>query len=87
MEDKKVNIKSTREYFNLTIGELLEQNEYGYTKEENLLYDKGLSVTFFDDMNEYIEEKEAFIHYLSKRELEVFVELITINERIAVVAK
>jgi hypothetical protein len=81
-----MNIKTTGEYFNLNVDELLITNEHGYTKEENLLFDEGLDVTFFDDIGEYEEEKEGFNNWLLERNFEVKAVLKTINGRIAFIS-
>lgn len=73
-------IKTTQEYFGLTVEELVGTwNEQGYTPEELKLFDDGKKVIFYDDeqeMNEYKEETERY---------EIKAILKTVNERIAVV--
>lgn len=78
-------METTKDYFDLDLDTLLETNEYGYTKEENLLYDSGLKVIFFDDMNEFESEKEDVIKYAIQYGYEIKDVLKTINERIAVI--
>lgn len=83
------NIKTTQEYFNMTIDELLEiKNEQGYTREECKLFDDGVTVTFFDDEKEFTHEMKSvggFQEYMDIHKYEIKVILKTINERIAVV--
>jgi len=83
------NIKTTQEYFNLTIDELLEiKNKYGYTREECKLFDAGATVTFFDDEKEFAHEMKnvgGFQEYMDIHKYEIKAILKTINERIAVV--
>jgi len=82
-------MKTTQEYFNLTIDELLITDENNWTKEENLLYDEGLNCTFFDDEEEYTEQEQEFKNWLQEtfNGIEVSLVLKTINERIAVISK
>ncbi|WP_299831350.1 hypothetical protein [uncultured Metabacillus sp.] len=79
------NIKTTSEYFGLSHEELLQTKDHSYTKEENLLYDEGLNVTFFDDLKECEQEKETFQNWINERNFEVKTVLETINGRIAFV--
>ncbi|MBW9157990.1 hypothetical protein [Clostridium tagluense] len=44
----KLEIKTTLEYFNKTLDELLITNLDGYEKEEYKLFDDGLEVVFSD---------------------------------------
>lgn len=77
-------MKTTQEYFNMTIDDLLEiRNEY--TREECRLFDDGEEVIFFDNENEFAEEKEDFKKYLNSKNFEIKETLKTINERIAVI--
>jgi hypothetical protein len=79
-------IKTTQEYFNLTVDELLHIKVKGdYTKEENLLFDDGLEVVFFDSEQEIEDEKEEFNEYINSKRYEIKEKLKTVNERIAVV--
>lgn len=82
-------MKTTQEYFNLTIDELLVTDENNWTKEEKLLYDEGLNCTFFDDEEEYIEQEREFKNWLQEafNGIEISLVLKTINERIAVISK
>lgn len=79
-------MKTTQEYFNLTMDQLLEiRNEYGYTKEECLLFDDGAEIVFFDNEKELENEKEEFNNYIQSKEYEIKETVKTINERIAVI--
>lgn len=79
-------MKTTQEYFNLTMDELLTiRNEYGYTKEECLLFDDGVEIVFFDNEKELENEKEEFNNYIHSKEYEIKETVKTINERIAVI--
>ena len=78
-------MKTTIEYFGKTLEEMLVTNEHGYTKEENLLFDDGEKVVFFDSEAELESEKEEFNNYVQSGRYEVKTTLKTINERIAVV--
>jgi hypothetical protein len=79
-------IKTTKEYFNLTTEELMEiRNEYGYTKEECLIFDDGLEIVFFDDEKEMKEEEKEFNEYMKEKKYEVKAILETVNERLAVI--
>lgn len=80
-----MEMKTTIEYFGLSLDELLKSNEYGYTKEENLLFDSGLEIVFFDDLEEMNSEKEEFEKYIHSKEFEIKGIVKTINERIAVI--
>lgn len=52
-------MKTTQEYFNLSVDELLTiKNKFGYTKEECLLLDEGIEIIFFDNEEELEEEKK-----------------------------
>ena len=77
-------MKTTIEYFGLDADALLQENEVGYTKEENLLFDSGSEIVFFDH-EEMESEKEEFAEYVKSREYEIKETLITINGRIAVI--
>ncbi|GCD12609.1 hypothetical protein [Clostridium tagluense] len=78
-------IKTTQEYFNIGIDELLFNNSDGYTKEELKLFDDGLEVVFFDNEKELEEEKEQFKKYTQSKKYEIKATLQTINKRIAIV--
>lgn len=77
----------TTEYFNMSIDELLTTRGSGYTREECKILDDGLHVTFFDDSKEYDLEKEDYQNWIKRAypEMELKAELITINQRIAVI--
>lgn len=78
----------TTEYFNMSIDELLViRNEYGYTREECKIFDDGLKISFFDSIEEYKQEKERHKNWMQNcyEKLELKVELLMINERVAVV--
>lgn len=50
-------IRTTQVYFNMSADELLEiRNEYGYTREENKLFDDGSEIIFFNDEGELLSE-------------------------------
>lgn len=79
-------MKTTQEYFNLTMDELLTiRNEYGYTKEECLLFDDGVEIVFFDNEKELKNEQQEFNNYIQSKEYEIKETVKTINERIAVI--
>lgn len=78
-------MKTTMEYFNKSLDQLLVTNEYGYTKEENLLFDDGLEVIFFDNKEEQQDEQQEFNEYIQSKDYEIKTTLKTINERIAIV--
>ena len=78
-------MKTTREYFKNNLIDLLVTNQYGYTREENLLFNEGLEVVFFDDEKDIEDEKEEFEQHIEEKGYEVKVILKTINERIAYV--
>ena len=79
-------IPTTREYFGLSVDELMEiRNEQGYTREECKLFDEGVEVVFFDDKEEYQEEKEEFKKYLTSKGYEIKATVRTLNERLAVI--
>ncbi len=80
-----MDIISTQDYFNTSVDDLLATDKYTYTKEERLLFDDGLNVTFFDDIREYREEEVDFEKWYKEKGYEVKAILKTINERIAVV--
>ena len=79
-------MKTTQEYFNLTMDELLTiRNEYGYTKEECLLFDDGVEIVFFDNEKELKNEQQEFNNYIQSKGYEIKETVKTINERIAVI--
>ena len=78
-------MKTTQQYFNLTINELIDSDLTEYTKEEKLLFDSGLEIVFFDDEKEFKEEAEDFEKYLDSNKYEIKEILTTVNERIAVI--
>lgn len=78
-------IKTTKDYFNLTIDELLITKKSGYTREECKIFDSGLEIIFFDDEKELLNEEEEFNKYIQSKEFEVKTILKTINGRICVV--
>ena len=79
-------MKTTQEYFNLSLEKLLEiRNEYGYTKEECLLFDDGVEIVFFDNEKELKNEQQEFNNYIQSKEYEIKETVKTINERIAVI--
>ena len=79
-------MKTTQEYFNKTVSELVENwNEEGYTKEECLLFDDGLKVIFFDDEAELENEKEEIEKYCKLYGYEIKEKVLTVNERIAMI--
>ena len=81
-----MKITETTKYFNKTIDELVDiRNEYGFTKEECLIYDEGAEIVFFDDEKDMQEEQKEFSEYIQNKRFEIKAILKTINERIAVV--
>lgn len=80
-------MKTTIEQFNLTTDELLDNNENGCTKEENLLFDSGLEVVFLDDDKEFQEEINGLKEHMEVRGYEVMETLKTINGRVAVILR
>lgn len=54
-------MRTTQEYFNLSTDELQEiRNEYGYTKEECLLFDESEKTLLFDSLGHLEESKEFY---------------------------
>lgn len=54
-------MRTTQEYFNLTIEELQEvRNKYGYTKEECLLLDESESTRFFESLEHLTESLDFY---------------------------
>lgn len=81
----KIQIINSTEYFGLSIDKLLEiNNEYGYTKEENKLFDDG-KVVFFDNIDELLNEQNDFNNYIDVWNYQIKAVIKTINERLAVV--
>lgn len=78
-------MKTTHEYFHNNLIDMLETNQHGYTREENLLYDEGLEVVFFDSEEEMKEEQKELQEYMQRKRYEIKETLKTINERIAVI--
>ena len=79
-------MKTTQEYFNKTVSELLEiKTKEDFTKEENLLFDDGLKIIFFDDEEEMENEKEEIEKYCKLYGYEIKEKVLTVNERIAVI--
>ena len=53
-------MRTTQEYFNLSIEKLHEvRNEYGYTKEECLLFDESYNTQIFSNLK-HLEESKVF---------------------------
>ena len=83
----------TTEYFNMTVDELLVERGNGYTREECKILDDGIKITFFDSVEEYEKEKEEFQNWIKECDakcaddykLTLKVELLMINERVAVI--
>lgn len=78
----------TTDYFNMSVDELLTiRNEYGYTREECKIFDDGIKITFFDSVEEYEKEKEDYKNWINSCDsrLELKAELLTVNERVAVI--
>lgn len=80
-----MKVISTQEYFNMGIDDLLATDENTYTKEEKLLFDDGIKVTFFDSEKEFEQEKNDFEEWYKEDKLEVKAIVKTINERVAVI--
>lgn len=77
-------IKTTQEYYDMTIDELLVTREYGTREECNLIYE-GLEVVYYDNVEEMEEDKDNLTVYINGKHYEIKVVLKTINERIAVI--
>jgi hypothetical protein len=82
-------IQTTKEYYNLTIDELLtiKPNNYDYTKEENLLFDEGEEIIFFDSEIELQKEEAQLNDYINSKRYDDVKILKTINERLAVILR
>lgn len=53
-------MRTTQEYFNLSTTELQEiRNEYGYTREECILFDESYNTQLFDSL-EHLESSKEF---------------------------
>ncbi|WP_143318909.1 hypothetical protein [Clostridium sp. HBUAS56010] len=78
----------TTEYFMMTEDELLFVPSDGETTvEERKIYKIGTTQTFFDDMNEYEEEKEVFERWIKTDypESKQVVALETVNGRVVLI--
>lgn len=83
---KNIKIVKTTEEFNLPTEKLQEvKNEYGYTKEENLLLDHGLKINFYSDMKHFEKMKEDIEESMSYTRLELKGVYEMTDNRIAVV--
>ena len=76
-------MKTTQEYFNMT-KEILQKtsNEYGYTKEENLLLDESLETHFYNTKDDATRGAE----WLRMQGYCIYTVLKMTDERIAVLA-
>ena len=78
------NIRTTLEYFGMNREQLAEiRNEYGYTREDNKIFDEGLKVHFFEHFDSINDEE--FKSYLKSSDMELKVILKTIDDRFAVI--
>ena len=82
-------IKTTQEYFNMTIDELLETKDYG-TKEECKILDDGIRIVYYDSIKELERDKDNLLEFMRKSPnpyywIEIKSVLLTINKRLAVV--
>lgn len=76
----------TTDYFKMSIDELLTINkESGWTREECKIYDEGLQIVWYDSQEEMKEDRESLQRYLDRHDFHIKEELLTINERIAVI--
>lgn len=83
-----LNIEKSTDFFGMTIDELVgDWNENMVTVEEQKISSLGSSVTYFDDLEEYENEKGAFISRISERRLSIVAIIQTVNERICVIVK
>lgn len=79
-------ILETKDYFKKDIDQLLEiRNEYGYTREECLIFDEGVKAHFCDDENEFKEFLNDYKDYDCFRDMKIKCVLKTINERLAII--
>lgn len=76
-------MKTTMEYFNKNLDELLMTNEKGYTEEETLILKDGLKAIFCDDEQECNETLNDYKKQFPKLECKHI--LKTINERYVIV--
>ena len=80
-----MNIRTTQEYFNLNVDQLIDNDLTEYTKEEKLIFDEGLEVVFFDDEKEMKGEQKELDQYIKSKRYEVKAMLKTVNGRISVI--
>lgn len=80
-----MNIRTTQEYFNLNVDQLIDNDLTEYTKEEKLIFDEGLEVVFFDDEKEMKGEQKELDQYIKSKRYEVNAVLKTVNGRISVI--
>lgn len=86
--DTDIQIKTikTTDYFNMSVEELLKTNvESGWTREECKIYDEGVQVAWYDDIEEMQEDLSNLQRYLDTHDLHIKEILSTINERIVVI--
>jgi hypothetical protein len=78
-------MKTTVEYFNVSIDELLNTNENCTTVEELKILNLG-SVYFCNDIEEYkMESEDIILWYNEIKNMKLVLELETINGRIAMI--
>ena len=82
---QKKKIGKSEDYFGITDNELLQDDDRGCTHEENLLVKEGKSVTYFDDVAEYEEEKMGLFAWATEKGYSCEAVIETVNHRIAVV--
>ena len=83
-----LNVEKSTDFFGMTIDELVGNwDENMVTVEEQKISSLGSSATYFDDFEEYENEKGDFISWISERQLSIVAIIQTVNERICVVAK
>lgn len=76
-------MRTTQEYFNLSTDELQEiRNEYGYTKEECLLFDESINAQFYSDN----ESSLSGCDWLRSQGYSIYTRLKMTDGRIAVLA-
>lgn len=78
-------MQNTMDFFKKDVEELTTIENNFCTVEENLLSTLGKEVIFFDDLEEKNQDWKDIEKYLEQKNLKVTQELITINERIAVI--
>jgi hypothetical protein len=84
MEVCEMEIKTTQEYFNLSVDELSQiKNEYGYTKEDCLMFDDGIAVRFYDTL-ESLEDGKQY-HVNENPRIDVKTTLKTTDNRYALI--